>query len=71
MSIYCSNRNFHHYVLDFLLGLVLWGDDEVLEMKRRMKKLGGYANDNVNYSFETHLILSMFLVILNRICVIY
>ncbi|RVW88802.1 hypothetical protein CK203_034751 [Vitis vinifera] len=23
------------------------GDDEVLDMKRRLKKLGGYANDNV------------------------
>ena len=32
-----------------------WGDDEVLEMKRRLKKLGGYANDNVSYSFITCL----------------
>ncbi|RVW90231.1 hypothetical protein CK203_036780 [Vitis vinifera] len=27
--------------------ITAWGDDEVLDMKRRLKKVGGYANDNV------------------------
>eukprot|EP00261_Vitis_vinifera_P039230 XP_019080473.1 PREDICTED: uncharacterized protein LOC104881558 [Vitis vinifera] len=27
--------------------ITAWGDDEVLDRKRRLKKLGGYANENV------------------------
>ncbi|KAL6322350.1 hypothetical protein AAG906_007903 [Vitis piasezkii] len=27
--------------------ITAWGDDEVLDMKRKLKKLSGYANDNV------------------------
>ena len=36
--------------------ITAWGDDEVLDMKRKLKKLSGYANDNVSYSFESRLI---------------
>ncbi|KAL6313823.1 hypothetical protein AAG906_010242 [Vitis piasezkii] len=27
--------------------ITAWGDDEVLDRKRRLKKLGGYANENL------------------------
>lgn len=37
--------------------ITAWGDDEVLDRKRRLKKLGGYANENVSYSFESRLLL--------------
>ena len=35
-----------------------WEDDEVLEMKWRLKKLSGFVNGNVSYSFETCLIFA-------------
>nr|CAN81620.1 hypothetical protein VITISV_021703 [Vitis vinifera] len=40
------------YTRPFPRIIIPWGDDEVLDMKQRLKKIGGYANDNMTMEGE-------------------